>query len=167
MAAIHWQYIWIAERRLNKSLIIFMPIRYMNDGISHLPIKHNSKIKLAVGSEKDTLKVADLKWKIDGKEVCKGKAECEADLSKDDNYKIEIFAGADKVLKLNLNVYKKPIVVFENDHGFSGDYGFDEASFQQLQQAGDYERLTFNGTDYYIPFMTPLSQVFLSGDSYL
>lgn len=99
--------------------------------------------------------------------MCKGKTKCEADLSKDGNYKIEAFVGGDKVLKLNLDVYKKPVIVFENDNGFSGHYGFDEASFQKLQQAGDYEKLTFNDTDYYVPFMTlqPGQQIMIKFDA--
>ena len=119
-------------------------------------IKHKSKAKLTVGSEKDTLKLADLKWEIDGKEACKGKAECEADLSKDGNYKIEVFAGADKVLKLNLDVYKKPVVKFERDGNYKGEYGFDAANQAELQSAKDYDSHKFQveGTDYYTPWLT-------------
>ncbi|MBL6445697.1 fibronectin type III domain-containing protein [Fulvivirga sp. 29W222] len=117
-------------------------------------IRHKGELPLAVYSDIDTLNIETLQWKIAGSETCKGKSNCNVDLSEKGNYKIEVFNGSEKVLRMNLNIYKKPIVVFENDRNFDGDYGFDGAGYIQLRNAGDYEKLNFNGTDYYVPVMT-------------
>ncbi|MEM9338576.1 MAG: fibronectin type III domain-containing protein, partial [Bacteroidota bacterium] len=127
-----------------------------NVGDELVYIKHKSKVKLMVGSEKDTLKVTDLKWEVDGKEICKGKGECEFDLSKDGSYKIKVFVGADKVLNLNLDVYKKPVIKFDRDGNYKGEYGFDAAKQTELQKAKDYDSHKFQveGTYYYTPWLT-------------
>jgi hypothetical protein len=93
-------------------------------------------------------------WNVDGKEACKGKAECEIDLSNKGNNKIKVLLDKLLLIEVAVNVYKNPVLTFERDGGYAGQYGFDDAQQSELQKAGDYTKLKLNGADYYVPLLT-------------
>jgi predicted Zn-dependent protease len=78
------------------------------------------------------------------------------DLGSTGNIKVEVFAGTPSLLEVKVDVYKKPVLVFERGSGYKGEYGFDDAAFTQLQttDGGKYGKLNFSGTDYYVPWFS-------------
>jgi hypothetical protein len=125
-------------------------------------IKQSAKIKLFLRTDSSkAIDAAELIWKIDKREIAKGTNNCEIDLNSVGNKTVRVYRKTnDKeevLMQLEIDIYKKPVIVFERDKNYKGEYGFDHAEYKEQKQSGEYEKLNFDGTDYYVPWLTLLS----------
>jgi hypothetical protein len=120
-------------------------------------IVQNKSIYLKIHKKQDTLALSKLYWKIDKKKLCTGIDSCKVDLSKSGSVSVEVYDDKGLLIKMSIEIYKKPVIVFEANSNFKGEYGFDDGHrFSSLKT--DYENLKLNGNDYFVSYLTLLDQ---------
>jgi hypothetical protein len=120
-------------------------------------IVQNKSVYLKIHKKQDTLALSKLYWKIDKKKLCTGIDSCKVDLSKSGSVSVEIYDDKGLLTKMSVEIYRKPVVVFEANSNFKGEYGFDDGHrFSPLKT--DYENLKLNGNDYFVSYLTLLDQ---------
>lgn len=117
-------------------------------------IRQSNKVLLQLNGHADSLKTK-LIWRIDGKEPCKGVSSCDVNLNNAGTIKVEVLQEKISLLKVSVNIYRKPVIVFERGNRYAGEYGFDDGhKFTPLKS--DYTKLSIEGSDYYVNWISLL-----------